>query len=99
MTPGTQIALKLIEQLPGILTALGVLLTASLGIWNARKLSHVQRQTDGRYTTLLDKNEELHAMTAQLTAALAGSVPASTLVAPVVIDRRSADETDKGRTP
>lgn len=69
---GAQITIKLIEQLPQILTALGLLLTAGLGIYNARKITQVKDQTNGHFT--------------ELTKALAASVPASAIpAAPTIV--------------
>src|SRR4051812_28443292 len=43
----TLVILKLIDQAPAILTALGVLMTALVGLLNFRRLGEVKSQTDG----------------------------------------------------
>jgi sugar phosphate isomerase/epimerase len=70
--PGAQIALKLIDQLPSILTAVGVILTALVGLYNAAKIRQVKAQGDGHFS--------------ELTKALANSVPASAVpIAPTIV--------------
>lgn len=72
LSASAQIALKLIENLPAILTALGFLATAALGLYNASKIKQVKDQGDGHFT--------------ELTKALAASVPASAIpIAPTIV--------------
>lgn len=96
---GTQIALKLIDQLPAILQALGILAATGLGMYNARKITQVQSQTNGHFSELskkndqlITRNDELHTLQTSLVASLAASVPAAAL-APVV--DRVADRADR----
>lgn len=71
LSAGAQITIKLIEQAPQIITAMGVLLTAGLGIYNAWKIAQVKDQNDGHFT--------------QLTTALANSMPASAAAPTIVL--------------
>lgn len=76
--PIAQITIRLIDQLPQILQALGILLAAGLGLYNARKITQVKEQTDGHFT--------------ELTRALAASIPASAVAAEVMKSATLAGE-------
>lgn len=93
LSVAAQVAIKLIDQLPAIIQALGILFVAILGLYNARKLNQVQTQTDGHMTKLLAKNDEMQKMQTSLAAALAASVPASAVTDAVVA--ASADRTER----
>lgn len=78
MSAGTQIVLALIDRAAAILTALGLVLTAVVGLYNAVKIRQVKDQSDGHFS--------------ELTKALAASVPASSVptVPTIVVTPSSA---------
>lgn len=71
---GAQIALRLIDQAPTIITALAALTASLVGLLNYRRLGKVQSQTNGHMTAMLAKQNEL-------ADKLADSVPAAAMTA------------------
>lgn len=90
LTVSAQIIIKLLDQLPNILSGLAILLPSIIGILNYRRIGAVKDQTDGHLSTLTKKNEELHTEVTSIAKALAtssnalaNSVPTATLVTAV----------------